>query len=219
MMLNKKLCIVGVVVALFMSTGCSAIDFNTNFYDDDEAAQNTEDSARDASVVDASSVPSAPPFASPYGLPGDKVFTQFPTTRPATGNKLILVDPSIPAWGAYDAEGNLVKTGRASAGRDFCPDIKKACRTVTGTFTVYQKGTANCKSSIFPLKTHGGAPMPYCMHFYKGYAVHGSYDVEDYNASHGCVRILPSSAQWLSQNFVEIGTTVTILPYKNPPKN
>jgi lipoprotein-anchoring transpeptidase ErfK/SrfK len=57
--------------------------------------------------------------------------------------------------------------------------------------------------------------MPYCMYFSeKGYAVHGSYEVPDHaNASHGCVRILPSSAKWLSENFIDIGTTVIVLPY------
>lgn len=160
-----------------------------------------------------------PPISAPneeelkYGLPGDRVFEQFPEHRPATGNKVIIVDPNIPAWAAYDVEGNLVKTGRASAGQDYCPDLRRACRTVTGTFKVYSKGGANCKSSIFPLATHGGAPMPYCMHFYKGYALHGSYQVEDYDASHGCVRLIPSSAEWLSKNFVTIGTTVIIEPY------
>jgi len=61
--------------------------------------------------------------------------------------------------------------------------------------------------------------MPYCMRFYKGYALHGSYQVEDYDASHGCVRMIPSSAKWLSDNFVDIGTTVIILPYKNKIKS
>lgn len=172
-------------------------------------------------VPHTSTVPTVlPPISSPdeedvmYGLPGDRVFTQFAKTRPATGNKVLIVDPNIPAWAAYDAEGNLVKTGRASAGMDYCPDLRRSCRTVTGTFKIYSKKGANCKSSIFPLATHGGAPMPYCMHFYKGYALHGSYQVEDYDASHGCVRMIPSSAKWLSENFVEIGTTVIILPYK-----
>ncbi len=148
-----------------------------------------------------------------YGLPGDRVFTQFPKTRPPAGVNVIIVNPNIPAWAAYDAEGNLVKTGRASAGMDYCPDLRRSCRTVTGTFYVYSKGGAKCKSSVFPLATHGGAPMPYCMHFYKGYALHGSYEVEDYDASHGCVRMIPSSAQWLSENFVKIGTMVIIEPY------
>lgn len=152
---------------------------------------------------------------SPYQLQGDKYFSQFPEKRPATGKKVIIVDLNIPAWAAYDAEGNLVKTGKASGGKSYCPDLHHACKTVTGTYAIYSKKGSDCKSSRFPLETHGGAPMPYCMHFHKGYALHGSYDVPSYNASHGCVRLIPSSAQWLSQNFIEIGTTVIVEPYTN----
>lgn len=157
-------------------------------------------------------------FSSPYGLPGDKAYPQFAKTRPATGNKVIIVDPNIPAWGAYDAEGNLVMTGEASPGRKYCADLKRGCKTPAGTYKIYSKKGPECVSSRFPLSTHGGAPMPYCMHFYKGYALHGSNVVVPYNASHGCVRMQPSSAEWLSKNFAKIGTTVIILPYgKNAP--
>lgn len=161
-------------------------------------------------------VPSGDGDNSNYGLPGDKVYKQFPLSRPATGKKVVIVDPNIPAWAAYGADGKLVKMGAASAGRDYCPDTKQTCRTVTGTFYVYSKKGADCKSSIFPLKTHGGAPMPYCMHFHAGYALHGSYEMEDYDASHGCVRMYPNSAKWLNENFVQIGTAVIVEPYKNP---
>ena len=137
---------------------------------------------------------------------------QFPPTRPATGSKIIIVDPNEHAWGAYDPNGTLVAQGPASAGRGFCPDINSACKTPSGTFSVYRKEGADCKSNIFPIP-EGGAPMPYCMYFHGGYALHGSYEVPNYNASHGCVRLHPSDAQWLSQNFVTIGTKVTILPY------
>jgi lipoprotein-anchoring transpeptidase ErfK/SrfK len=47
----------------------------------------------------------------------------------------------------------------------------------------------------------------------KGYAIHGSYELPDYNASHGCIRITPVVAQWLNENYIDVGTTVIILPY------
>ena len=56
--------------------------------------------------------------------------------------------------------------------------------------------------------------MPYCMHFTKFYAVHGSYEVvPGRNVSHGCIRIYPEAARWLSENFMNIGTTVIVKPY------
>lgn len=137
---------------------------------------------------------------------------QFPATRPATGSKIVIVDPNEHAWGAYGPDGVLVAQGPASAGRGYCPDIGSACKTPSGTFTVYRKKGADCKSTIFPIP-EGGAPMPYCMFFNGGYALHGSYDVPNYNASHGCVRMKPGDAAWLSENFVTIGTKVQVLPY------
>src|SRR3990167_9160944 len=61
----------------------------------------------------------------------------FPATREATGHKVFIFDPKLTAWAAYDAQGNLVETGSASGGRDFCEDTGRPCRTVIGTFHVY----------------------------------------------------------------------------------
>jgi hypothetical protein len=137
----------------------------------------------------------------------------FPSNRPGTGKKVFVFDPKATAWAAYDAQGNLVKTGSASGGKEFCEDIGRPCRTVTGTFRVYSKKGEDCKSSIYPVETHGGAKMPYCMHFHGGYSIHAAYEVPNWNASHGCVRVLPSAAKWLNQNFIDVGTTVIVKPY------
>jgi lipoprotein-anchoring transpeptidase ErfK/SrfK len=51
------------------------------------------------------------------------------------------------------------------------------------------------------------------MFFSKHYAIHGSSDVPNYNASHGCVRVKPKDARWLHKNFMHIGTTVIIKSY------
>lgn len=137
----------------------------------------------------------------------------FPATRAATGRKVFIFDPKATAWAAYDAQGNRVQTGSASGGKDFCEDIGRPCRTVTGTFRVYSKKGAACTSSLYPIETNGGAKMPYCMHFHGGYSIHAAYEVPSWNASHGCVRVLPSAAKWLNENFIDIGTTVVVKPY------
>lgn len=139
--------------------------------------------------------------------------TYFPAHREATGKKVFIFDPKATAWAAYDREGNRVQTGRASGGKDYCDDVGHACRTVTGTFHVYSKKGPECTSSIYPVETGGGARMPYCMHFHGGYSIHAAYEVPDYNASHGCIRVLPSAAQWLNENFIDVGTTVIVKPY------
>lgn len=137
----------------------------------------------------------------------------FPAKREATGRKVFIFDPKATAWAAYDKDGNRVKTGRASGGKGFCEDIGRSCHTVTGVYRVYSKKGADCTSSKYPIETGGGARMPYCMHFHGGYSIHAAYDVPNYNASHGCIRVLPSAAQWLNENFVDIGTTVVVKPY------
>lgn len=137
----------------------------------------------------------------------------FPEKREATGRKVFVFDPKATAWAAYDAQGNRVETGSASGGKDFCDDIGRPCRTVTGTFRVYSKKGEDCTSSIYPIETNGGARMPYCMHFNGGYSIHAAYEVPNYNASHGCIRVLPQAAQWLNQNFIDVGTTVVVKPY------
>jgi hypothetical protein len=136
----------------------------------------------------------------------------FASTRPATGNNVFIFDPKQLAWGAYNGQGDLVRTGIASGGADYCPDIGSRCHTPTGNYKVYLVKGAECKSSIFPLGK-GGAPMPHCAFFNGGYAVHGSYDVPAYNASHGCIRVLPTDAAWLDDNIFAPGTTVIVKPY------
>lgn len=131
----------------------------------------------------------------------------------ASGKKTFIFDPAQLRWYAYGANGSLVGSGRASGGRNYCPDVKRRCRTPVGTFNVTRKGSASCVSSKFPIG-RGGAPMPYCMFFRGGYAIHGSPDVPNYNASHGCIRVEPSAARWLSHNFMDHGTTVIVRPYK-----
>ena len=130
----------------------------------------------------------------------------------ALAQKTFVFDPTQHQWYAYD-NGVLVRSGVASGGANYCPDIHRACHTPVGSFSVIDKGGPGCKSTIYPIGK-GGAPMPYCMHFTKFYAVHGSYEVvPGRNVSHGCIRIYPEAARWLSENFMTIGTRVIVKPY------
>lgn len=130
-------------------------------------------------------------------------------------NKTVFVfNPKHLTWTAY-LNDRKIKSGKASGGKSYCPDVGRGCKTIVGTFKIISKKGPGCKSSRFPVETRGGAPMPWCMHFHaKGYAIHGSPDVPNYNASHGCIRVKPNDAKWLNQNFMRIGTTVIVLPYK-----
>ena len=128
------------------------------------------------------------------------------------GLSTVKVDLGKLAWGAYTASGDLINWGPVSGGKNYCPDIRRGCRTVTGHFTVQSKGGPGCVSSKFPVGK-GGAPMPYCMFFKGGFAMHASTMVPGANASHGCVRMFLEDARWLNREFVEIGSTrVKVVP-------
>lgn len=136
------------------------------------------------------------------------------------GEKLIIVNPNVHAFGAYSSDGDLLRSGMATCGSNYCRDLHRACRTRSGSFRIYSLGSRGCKSRKFPLP-RGGAPMPYCMFFNGGQALHGSYEVAAANISHGCIRLHVEDAEWLRFNFVDgpnednayQGTRVVVKPY------
>lgn len=132
-------------------------------------------------------------------------------------NNTFVFSPRSLTWKAYNSKGKVIKSGRASGGASYCRDIKRSCRTPVGHFRIRSKGAPNCKSSRYPLGK-GGAKMPYCMFFTGHYAIHGSYSLPKRNASHGCIRVSPTAARWLSKNFLKIGTKVVVLPYSKRRK-
>jgi len=134
----------------------------------------------------------------------------FPYRTAASGDKFIYVSLSDFAFAAYDEHGNLKRWGPISSGKSYCADIGRSCRTPSGEFTIYSKRGPNCKSSKYPLGK-GGAPMPYCMFFKGGYAMHGSYRVPGYNDSYGCVRLFVDDAKWLDTKFTKGESRVPVI--------
>lgn len=128
------------------------------------------------------------------------------------GEKVILVNPKVHAWGAYTAEGKLIRAGLASAGAKWCSDINRACRTKVGVFRIFSLGDRDCISTRYPFGK-GGAPMPYCMYFNNNQGIHGSNELAEGNISHGCVRVGVNDAKWIRYNFANIGTKIVILSY------
>jgi hypothetical protein len=147
-------------------------------------------------------------------------FAPFPLKIQSIHEKQIIIDQNKLAWGAYDADGHLVKWGPISSGSTRCSDNSShSCLTLTGMFRMFSKEDSRCRSDVYPIG-RGGAPMPYCMYFHKGFALHGAQDVPGYRASHGCVRLFTRDALWLNQEFVDIlnertnqlGTIVIVRP-------
>ncbi len=132
------------------------------------------------------------------------------------GKKMVLVDPNVHAWGAYAPDGNLIRAGIATAGGPSCPPDadQEDCHTGIGTFRITSLGGEGCYSKKYP-RPHGGGLMPYCMYFNNGQALHGSPDnivIED-NVSHGCVRMRIPDAEWMRNNFAQVGTRVVVKAY------
>ncbi len=143
----------------------------------------------------------------------------FPRYIESPGEKTIFIQQKELAWGAYNADGELVWWGPISSGSGHC-QTEGNCLTPSGSFRVIRKQDIYCISTVFPVRESGesgGAIMPYCMHFWRGYALHGSEEVPGYNASHGCIRMFIEDAKWLNEEFVDlpgaggaIGTRVVV---------
>lgn len=130
----------------------------------------------------------------------------FPRYIESTGERSIYVSQKDLAWAAYDQDGELLWWGPVSPGKGNCR-TNDGCKTPTGSFRIIRKQDIDCISTAFPRRSngdHGGAPMPYCMHFFRGYALHGSPTVPGYADSHGCVRMFIEDARWLNEEFITI---------------
>lgn len=131
----------------------------------------------------------------------------FPRYIDSDGEKTIYVSQKQLAWGAYDEKGELIWWGPISSGSGRCGASDGNCLTPTGSFRVIRKQDIDCISTVFPRNadgTVGGAIMPYCMHFMRGYALHGSETVPGFRDSHGCVRMFIEDARWLNEEFVDL---------------
>ncbi len=143
----------------------------------------------------------------------------FPRYIESHSEKSIYISQEKLAWGAYDEAGELVWWGPISSGSNSCKGVIGGCSTPTGSYRIIRKQDIECISTAFPRREDGedgGAEMPYCMHFFRGFALHGSEDVPGYRASHGCIRMFTEDARWLNEEFVElpgmgkIGTRIII---------
>ena len=146
-----------------------------------------------------------------FSLFGDDLGLQYSPFEPMkqpTGERAVYIDINKAAYAAYDELGQQVMWGPISAGKDCNTNYN--CKTNRGSFRVFRIKGADCVSNKYPLETNGGGKMPYCMFFDGGIALHGG-KLPGYHDSEGCVRMLEQDAKWLHQNFIEIGTRVTVI--------
>jgi lipoprotein-anchoring transpeptidase ErfK/SrfK len=99
-------------------------------------------------------------------------------------------------------DGKAAYTWKVSTGRG-------RYRTPRGT---YRPGRMHVR---YFSKKYRGAPMPNSIFFYKGYAIHGTTEVQNLGrpASHGCIRLHPANAKMLFslvQSHGKKNTTIRI---------
>jgi len=128
------------------------------------------------------------------------------------GEKVLIFDPNLLAWAAYDGDGYLVRWGPAVGGKSWCGDTKRSCRTKTGVTRIRNRRGRWARSSKYPLP-NGGAAIPYYMGFFPQYGFHASRNVPGRHASHGCIRMFFDDAEWLHNEWVEVGTKAIIRRY------
>ncbi|MBA3662127.1 MAG: L,D-transpeptidase [Gammaproteobacteria bacterium] len=139
------------------------------------------------------------------------LYSPLPNDIDPPGEKVIIVSLGQLAFGAYGANGRLEYWGPISGGKSYCADVRSRCSTPPGRYRIYTKQGSGCFSTKFPVGK-GGAPMPYCMFFKGGFALHGSPTVPGYHDSHGCVRLFTNDAKWLNQEFDDGHTRVIVKP-------
>jgi LysM repeat protein len=129
--------------------------------------------------------------------------TGTPTSPGSAGEKWIDVNLSTQTLLAYEGS-QVVYTARVSTGVSWYP-------TPAGTFYIQRKyryddmtGGSLARGDYYYLPN-----VPYCMYYYAGYALHGTYWHNNFGTpmSHGCTNLSTPDAGWIF-NWAPIGTKV-----------
>lgn len=115
-------------------------------------------------------------------------------THIARTGRVIVVDKVAQAFGAYE-NGALVRWGPVSTARS-------GHSTPTGTFKI------GSHERMHYSRKYDNAPMPFAQQVYKGIFLH-QFSLPGYAASHGCIRLSMTDAQWLF-GWTHLGDTVIV---------
>ena len=132
--------------------------------------------------------------------------TKPPTATPGTapsGPTAIDVDISSQTLRVYKS-GRLVRTVHVStgSGKRFCTGGKcQTAHTPRGNFRIYGRHSGWHTSYLGKLYNP--------LYFSGGYAIHGAGSVPNYPASHGCIRVTVSTANYLA-GAIPTGTPVLV---------
>lgn len=122
-----------------------------------------------------------------------------------TTEKLITVDIGSQKLSAWE-NGQLIKEFKVSTGMKYTPTIK-------GSFKIQRKvDIQDMKGSFPPYEPYYIKGVKHVMYFYGAYAIHGAHWHNKFGArvTHGCVNLRPADAEWLYNNFAQVGARVEI---------
>ena len=122
---------------------------------------------------------------------------------PPSGPTAIDVDISSQTLRVYKS-GRLVRTAHVStgSGKRFCAGGKcQTAHTPRGNFRIYGRHSGWHTSYLGKLYNP--------LYFSGGYAIHGAGSVPNYPASHGCIRVTVSTANYLA-GVIPTGTPVRV---------
>jgi LysM repeat protein len=126
-----------------------------------------------------------------------------PSSPASPGEKWIDVNLSTQTLHAYEGNG-IVYTARVSTGISRYP-------TPAGTYRIQRKywyddmtGGSRARGDYYYLPN-----VPYCMYYYAGYSLHGTFWHSNFGTpmSHGCTNLSIPDAAWLF-NWAPLGTKV-----------
>lgn len=121
-----------------------------------------------------------------------------------TSGKLITVDTGKQMLYAWDG-GQIIYQTKVSTGMRYTPTVK-------GSFAIKRKvPMQNMKGNYPPYEPYFIKDVKHVMYFYGAYAIHGAHWHNKFGsrASHGCVNLPPTSAEWL-YNWADPGTRVEV---------
>lgn len=147
-------------------------------------------------------------IAVPDNMSSDADLSPMPLSIPSPNEQMVIISKKYQAWAAYTSEGKQVRWGPVSLGKEKCSG-NEDCSTPSGMYRANYKSGKNCYSKSYPKLidgTGGGAAMPYCIQFYKGYFIHAGAPLPGYASTHGCVNLFWNDAKWLNEVFIQTKT-------------
>ena len=135
------------------------------------------------------------------------LFLTIPSSASAeiiTSGKLITVDIGKQTLYAWDG-GQIVHQTKVSTGMRYTPTLK-------GSFSIKRKvPIQDMRGSYPPYPPYHIKDVKHVMYYSGAYAIHGAHWHNKFGsrASHGCVNVPPTSAEWL-YNWADTGTRVEV---------